>query len=747
MKFLTRSFAAASLIVVSLIAILFYTYGRLVVVPYIGFTVKNSTGEITGVHNDNPALQVGDVIEQVNGTPWKIYTQDRDQLLFDNLATDDTVRLVVDRNQQLIAVDWVIPGPTFPLVINRLLTNWVVGLVFWVFGWASFWTIRPRDQRWLILIAFYCLMAVWLVAGAVSSYRFGYGGIVLHALTWLLLILILHFHWLFPRSLGSLPRPVGPVGYTLAGLLAVAEVGRIPPDGLYLGGASLALVGSLVLLIAHAVRQPDTRRDLRLLVIALGMIVLAVIGLSWLAAVIGNPAVAFIYILFFTLIPSTYFYLARRRQTGGMEVRSNQLVSFLFYGLGMIALAALGLWMGIWIGRTPLAELLATAAIILCLGLASTITYPIFRRRFERSVLGVTLPSDELVDTFTRRVAASPDRQQLQDIWQRDILPSLLVRQALLLYFSETDAQGIPCRTEPVVRLGVPDGQLPAAQDLLPLLQTGPAHPPVAGWVRLALPLAYRGRTIGAALFGRRDPDDEYSAALLPILRTLLSQTALALVNTNQADLLHALQRYEIERREEEQRRLSHDLHDEVLGQMTLVAQHVDPDNGPFREAQQAAVQHVRNIIAGLRPSTLSFMGLQPALGELFDELEERAQASGQSDLQLILELEPSETRYPEDVELAVYRIVQQACQNAIKHARAHCLTIRGRLDPGCIELCVEDDGKGFTAFARSELTPMLVHQHFGLLNMYERSDLANAHLQIDSAPGQGTRVKVSWRA
>ena len=96
-------------------------------------------------------------------------------------------------------------------------------------------------------------------------------------------------------------------------------------------------------------------------------------------------------------------------------------------------------------------------------------------------------------------------------------------------------------------------------------------------------------------------------------------------------------------------------------------------------------------------------------------------------------------------MELAIYRIVQQAGLNAIKHAHAGRMHIRGRLLAGRIELCVEDDGQGFTALARSALTPMLVHQHFGLLNMYERADLAGAHLEIDSAPGQGTRVMVRW--
>jgi len=529
--------------------------------------------------------------------------------------------------------------------------------------------------------------------------------------------------------------------------MAMAELAQLPPRSVYVLAVIAGVVGTVILLFIHARREPDSRRDLRLIAVVFSVIGLASIGLLWLGQVLHLTNLYALSIFFLGFIPLTYFYLAYRRQTGGMEVRPNQLVSFLFYALGLTVLAVVGLSLAALIGKSPDARLLLASTVILALGLTGTAQYARIRKFFEQHVLGITLPSNEMADAFTRRVAASPDRQQLQDIWERDILPSLLVRQALVLYFLESDAQGIPRRTEPVVRLNVPDGQLPAAQDLLPLLQTGPAHPPAAGWVRLALPLEYRGRAIGAALFGRRDPDDEYSAELLPILRTLLSQTALALVNTNQAELIHALQRYEIERREEEQRRLAHDLHDDVLGQMTLIARHVDPGNEPFRQAQQAAVQRVRDIISGLRPSTLSIMGLYPAIDELLDELEARALASGQDGLLISLEMQPGPERYPVDVELAVYRIVQQACQNAIRHAGANRLVIRGLLEPGCIDLCVEDDGKGFTAFARSELTPMLVHQHFGLLNMYERADLINACLEVASAPGKGTRVKLTWKA
>jgi signal transduction histidine kinase len=103
--------------------------------------------------------------------------------------------------------------------------------------------------------------------------------------------------------------------------------------------------------------------------------------------------------------------------------------------------------------------------------------------------------------------------------------------------------------------------------------------------------------------------------------------------------------------------------------------------------------------------------------------------------------------RHDLPVELHVYRIVQQACSNALTHSHARCVTVRGHVEAGSIDLAVEDDGVGFEAEGRLDLSRLTAHKHFGLAGMFERANIVGAKLQVDSAPGSGTRIRVTWNA
>jgi signal transduction histidine kinase len=141
-------------------------------------------------------------------------------------------------------------------------------------------------------------------------------------------------------------------------------------------------------------------------------------------------------------------------------------------------------------------------------------------------------------------------------------------------------------------------------------------------WVKLALPLWVDSQFIGICLFGRRDPDDHYSDLEIKTLKTIMNQTALALVNIDQARQLHALYQNDMERQEKERSRLARELHDNVLNKMALFAHTTnDEDNeGGFSEILGSSVAEIREIIHNLRPSMLNF-GLMPAINELVDEL------------------------------------------------------------------------------------------------------------------------------
>jgi two-component system sensor histidine kinase DegS len=101
--------------------------------------------------------------------------------------------------------------------------------------------------------------------------------------------------------------------------------------------------------------------------------------------------------------------------------------------------------------------------------------------------------------------------------------------------------------------------------------------------------------------------------------------------------------------------------------------------------------------------------------------------------------------RYPEVVENNLYRIVQEACENALHHAHAKRITIFGRLYQKEIDIRVEDDGIGFSSEISLKLDHILAKKHFGLAGMYERASLIGAEISIHSTPNQGTKIQVIW--
>ena len=149
-------------------------------------------------------------------------------------------------------------------------------------------------------------------------------------------------------------------------------------------------------------------------------------------------------------------------------------------------------------------------------------------------------------------------------------------------------------------------------------------------------------------------------------------------------------------------------------------------------ELARNASREIQAIVKQLRPASIAEQGLAAALR---DYLAEREARDG-----LIAHLEvKGEAQWPENVTLGLYRIVQEAVNNVIKHADAREVTIKVNVcdQPASVE--VIDHGAGFSV---SELTPQ--RGHMGLASMAERAREFGWTMTIESQPGQGTRVKVS---
>jgi len=225
-------------------------------------------------------------------------------------------------------------------------------------------------------------------------------------------------------------------------------------------------------------------------------------------------------------------------------------------------------------------------------------------------------------------------------------------------------------------------------------------------------------------------------------LKSIANQSSIALVNIAQSERLHTLYQADIERQEKERSSLARGLHDDVLNQLASLALHTENlSSAPgFEENFQSISTYLRGVISDLRPAMLAY-GLWLALEALVDQLPDRAIG----DPKIRLDIPSTDVRYGPKVEQHVYRIVQQALENAVRHAHARNIHLHGNLDPERLELVVEDDGVGFSTFDPHDLSQLLSEGHYGLVGMHERAALIEAGLKIDSAPGKGTRVTLNW--
>ncbi|MCP4543053.1 MAG: hypothetical protein GY832_38555 [Chloroflexi bacterium] len=153
------------------------------------------------------------------------------------------------------------------------------------------------------------------------------------------------------------------------------------------------------------------------------------------------------------------------------------------------------------------------------------------------------------------------------------------------------------------------------------------------------------------------------------------------------------------------------------------------------RRAELETVAKLRRIIGALRPIYLDDLGFLPALEMLVQQTAERTSA------RVRLEKRDSVHRCAPEVELAVYRIAQEALNNILQHAQARNIVVRIQCDLEKLILSISDDGVGFTLPQQPDFFTR--DSHFGLVGMQERATRLGGDFQIHTAPGEGTLITV----
>lgn len=203
---------------------------------------------------------------------------------------------------------------------------------------------------------------------------------------------------------------------------------------------------------------------------------------------------------------------------------------------------------------------------------------------------------------------------------------------------------------------------------------------------------------------------------------------------------LRALNRINIEQGEVNRAGIAKNLHDITITNLTELKQiyqnHPDLLNG-----LDEVIDSLRDTIYRLRPEMLSY-GLKVALEELTDMFNARGTAT-----QVYTEAEGPLHVFDAEVELNLFRIVEQAGENALNHAQSSQLQINAQITESEAHITITDDGVGFAYTLGQDLGQLIAQKHFGLVNMFERAGFINADLTIKSQPGQGTKITLHWQA
>jgi PAS domain S-box-containing protein len=197
---------------------------------------------------------------------------------------------------------------------------------------------------------------------------------------------------------------------------------------------------------------------------------------------------------------------------------------------------------------------------------------------------------------------------------------------------------------------------------------------------------------------------------------------------------------------EEERRHLSRELHDEfgqLLAGITLhlqAARSLANDTARSRlEECIRLIQHagtqLRSLVLELRPTMLESAGLAQTLRWIAKQHEERTGIATQVVGQL--------NDVPGDLAIACFRVVQEALTNVLRHARARHVWIELSQNEGALDLAVRDDGVGFDVARTLEQAPGC--GHLGLLGMKERVQILGGDIEVNSEPGNGTRIRISF--
>lgn len=245
---------------------------------------------------------------------------------------------------------------------------------------------------------------------------------------------------------------------------------------------------------------------------------------------------------------------------------------------------------------------------------------------------------------------------------------------------------------------------------------------------------------VGKGDLAARAPTSLVADARLQRLSAAVNETLDSLAVSRSR--LRDMARGALDVQETERRRIAQELHDDtaqVLAALRLQLEAARRQENPARRDEMLedvrsglgdAAERVRRFARGLRPPALDELGLAPALAAHADSLATPG---------LRVQVDAEAGRYAPELELAIYRIVQEAMNNAARHAGATSIMVKLQRDPRAVRATVTDNGRGFDV-----AHTLSAGGRLGLFGMQERAGFLGGRAGITSKPGEGTTITVT---
>ena len=627
-----------------------------------------------------------------------------------------------------------VTGPLFEYFLSQnkwsawLFHPWIAAIC--VFGWSFFWSF-PADRARKELLARWPLLRAFALFG---------------------IMMIATFTALYALARGT-DQPWVWRLYTLA----ISWVGFV----LLAGGSAVNKSLPMLLIIRNRDAEPRIRRQAAILLAGITIGLGGVMLLCWVPfglhlcppGVPPWPLAGLLGIVY----PLSIVYAVLRYQLFDIRVvlRAGLIYSLLTASLTAIflLLALLSGYIFQWLtGQESLVVALVPALLVAFLfqPVRSRIQTFVDRTFFRRQV-----KTRQALAAFSRELSTLRDRQEVAHLVLDTVRDTMGVRDARL-YLADGEDSGY-------VRAGNGGNSSIAADSELaawlstkrrPLVVVPGSSAPAVQQLRdaglsLAVPILAGQDLQGILALGDKSSREPYNQEEVETLATLAHSATLALDNARLHEERLAILRQQLaqvtQAQEEERQRIARELHDGVgpaLASMNLrlrtTRKLLERDqDAAARELEELAdlsqdnVRDIRRMIYDLRPAALDEQGLVPALRQYLNRCQQ------EHDLQVGFSAGEAE-RLPAPVETALFRIVQEAVNNVVKHAGARRVEVSLARDDGFVSLGVADDGQGFDPDAPRS------GQHVGLSSMRERVVQLGGQFELQSKPGQGT-VLNAW--